>query len=453
MILKIALGNVRRSVQDYSVYFATLCLATCLLYSFTAATDHLLALDLSAEARDALAKAGDIMQAFSVFVVVVFAFLVAYANRFIVRRRKREFGLYGLLGMRAGTVSLILTAESGVASALSLAAGISAGIALSPAFGLVTAFVFGAPWKLAWSASASAAAWTAACFVAVAVLASLIAMLDVARRPLVELLTADKRPERMRLATTGGAIAQAVFAVVLLGCVWASCVAAPMHFIVFILPMGVAATAGTCLLFRVAATHAQRRSGAARKRNLVGLRLFVTRQVSAKVESSSAAVACVCVLIAAAICMICAGLAFSVGIRAEGAAIESASALAPIGFVGIFYGMSFLVAAAAVLALQQLTETADNKRAYATLSQLGADERMMRGAVRQQVARYFAAPIAMALVHCAFGLPLVAFLAWGIGSASFTTIAGTTVGATLILLALYGLITCRACARVVIPRT
>lgn len=32
------------------------------------------------------------------FVVVVFAFLMGYANRFLVRRRKREFGLYALLG-------------------------------------------------------------------------------------------------------------------------------------------------------------------------------------------------------------------------------------------------------------------------------------------------------------------------------------------------------------------
>ena len=36
MYIKLALGNVRRSLRDYSVYFATLALAACLLYSFSA---------------------------------------------------------------------------------------------------------------------------------------------------------------------------------------------------------------------------------------------------------------------------------------------------------------------------------------------------------------------------------------------------------------------------------
>ena len=44
MYLKLAYRNVRRSVRDYSVYFATLAFAACLLYSFTASTEYLLEL-------------------------------------------------------------------------------------------------------------------------------------------------------------------------------------------------------------------------------------------------------------------------------------------------------------------------------------------------------------------------------------------------------------------------
>ena len=35
MFVKIAFGNIRRSLSDYSVYFFALALAACLLYSFT----------------------------------------------------------------------------------------------------------------------------------------------------------------------------------------------------------------------------------------------------------------------------------------------------------------------------------------------------------------------------------------------------------------------------------
>ena len=105
MYLKLAWGNVRRSVRDYSVYFATLALAACLLYSFIASGDYLLALDLTAEQRSVYGRIGSVLEAFSIFVVIVFIFLVAYANRFIVRRRKREFGLYALVGMGAGSIA------------------------------------------------------------------------------------------------------------------------------------------------------------------------------------------------------------------------------------------------------------------------------------------------------------------------------------------------------------
>ncbi len=90
LYLKLALGNVRRGARDYSVYFATLGFAACLLYSFVASTDHLRVMGLSPEQLGVLGSAGDILQAFSVFTVLVFLFLVRYANRFLLRRRKRD---------------------------------------------------------------------------------------------------------------------------------------------------------------------------------------------------------------------------------------------------------------------------------------------------------------------------------------------------------------------------
>lgn len=74
--LKLAIGNVRRSARDYSVYLATLGFAACLLYSFVASTDHLRAMGLSPEQMGVLGSAGDVLQAFSVFTVLVFLFLV-----------------------------------------------------------------------------------------------------------------------------------------------------------------------------------------------------------------------------------------------------------------------------------------------------------------------------------------------------------------------------------------
>ena len=452
LFARLALGNVSRCARDYSVYLATLVFATCLLYSFNASGDYLLAMPLNAEQLAVIQKARDVTGAFSTFVVLVFAVLVAYASRFIVRRRAREFGTYGLLGMRAPLLAGILVTEGLVVGALALVSGVALGAAISPAFGAVAAFVFGVPWELAWSFSPSAALDACAWFAVIEGVAVALSALDVLRRPLVELLERDRAPERLLLTGRGVTRAQAALAVVLLAVVWGSCLVQPGLFVLAILPMGWAAYVATSLVFRLVASRVP---GRARRgpRYWEGLRAFVLRQLEGHVSTSCQALSCTCVLMACAVCMICAGLAFSVGQRASGAVDPAALAeasLAPIGYVGIFYGESFLLAAAAVLALQQLSQAADARRAYRVLSELGAGHRALRAAIRAQVGAAFALPAAMAVAHDAVGLVLVRQLARGVPEEVFAAIAALSLGGTLVLLGLYYLLCVRECTRMLL---
>lgn len=453
LYLKLALGNVRRGARDYSVYFATLGFAACLLYSFVASTDHLRAMGLSPEQLGVLGSAGDILQAFSVFTVLVFLFLVRYANRFLLRRRKREFALYELCGMGRGAVSVVLVAETVLVGAGALACGLAAGAALSPAFGAVAAFVFDAPWRLAFSFSPDSAAWTAGCFAVVFAVNAVDGARDIARRPLIELMSAERAPERMRL---GGRVVrggQAVLAAVLLAVVWGSCVFQPVYFIAFIIPMGFAACFATSLVARLGVAAWGERARERSERYWDGLTGFTVRQVEARVSSTSMALACVCVLVAVAVCMMVAGFVFSIGLRTpEMVSAGIAASMAPIGYIGIFYGAVFLLSAVAVLALQQLSGAVDARRAYGVLGQLGCDRALMRASVRRQLALYFAAPLAGALVHDVFGLFLVAFLAFALGAEGLFAIVAGVLAFTVGLMATYGAITARAVERVVLPR-
>ena len=83
-----------------------------------------------------------IMGYVSVFVAVVFGLLVVYANRFLMKRRKQELGLYLLLGMERGSVSRILLAETFLIGLFALAAGLAAGVFLSQMVSVVTARLF-----------------------------------------------------------------------------------------------------------------------------------------------------------------------------------------------------------------------------------------------------------------------------------------------------------------------
>ena len=246
--------------------------------------------------------------------------------------------------------------------------------------------------------------------------------------------------------------AQAALSAGLLAVVWGTCVLQPGLFVLAILPMGWAAYVATSLVFRLVATGVPGRVRRGR-RYWEGLRAFTLRQVEGHVSTGCQALSCTCVLVACAVCMICAGLLFSVGQRAAGLADPGAlseASLAPIGYVGIFYGEAFLVAAAAVLSLQQVSQAADGRRAYATLMALGTDAREARGAVRAQVGVAFVLPAALAVVHDCFGLLLVRQLAGGVPDEVFLAIAVCSVVGTLGLLALYYLLCVRECSRVLL---
>lgn len=239
---------------------------------------------------------------------------------------------------------------------------------------------------------------------------------------------------------------------VLLAVVWGSCLVQPGLFVLAILPMGWAAYVATSLVFRLVAS---RIPGVLRRGDHYweGLRAFTLRQLEGHVSTSCQALSCTCVLMACAVCMICAGLAFSVGQRTSGAVDAAALAeasLAPIGYVGFFYGESFLLAAAAVLALQQLSQAADGRRAYRALSDLGAEPRELRAAIRAQVGAAFALPAAMAIAYDAVGLVLVSQLARSVPEEVFGAIAAISLGGTLALLGLYYLLCVRECARVLL---
>ena len=70
--------------------------------------------------------------------------------------------------------------------------------------------------------------------------------------------------------------------------------------------------------------------------------------------------------------------------------------------MGIYLGIIFLVTAGAVLALQQLTQSAENEKRYALLSKMGAGEKLMRKSLMTQMKVYFGLPFSLAALNAAF---------------------------------------------------
>ena len=73
-------------------------------------------------------------------------------------------------------------------------------------------------------------------------------------------------------------------------------------------------------------------------------------------------------------------------------------------YMGLYLGLVFLLTAAAVLALQQLSQAADNAQRYELLSKLGAPKSMRRSALIRQVALAFLLPLALGVIHAFVGM-------------------------------------------------
>ena len=116
-------------------------------------------------------------------------------------------------------------------------------------------------------------------------------------------------------------------------------------------------------------------------------------------------------------------------------------------FLGLYLGFTFLLAAAAVLALQQLSQGADNAGRYAVLRRLGAEEKLAARSATQQVALAFLLPLGLAVVHSAVGMKAANDL---ISAAGKVDSVQSSAAAALVLLAVYGgyfLATALACRR------
>ena len=89
MFSKLALKNTVRSVRDYAVYFLTMTLGVCLFYMFNSMNDQQAMIQLTSSQKENVQQLTEILGYVSVLVAIILGFLILYANRFLIRRRKK----------------------------------------------------------------------------------------------------------------------------------------------------------------------------------------------------------------------------------------------------------------------------------------------------------------------------------------------------------------------------
>lgn len=210
MLCKLAWGNVRRAGRDYLVYLLTLTLGVTVFYAFNTIS---MQVDIAGIDEEGLAQVmGSMLGDLTYFLAGVMAFLMVYANNFIMKRRKKEFGLYQVLGMGRGRVATIMALETVIVSVVAFVAGIVLGMGLSQLMTFFTASLFKTQIaNFHFFFSMHAFNLTLACMLVMFVLTLLLNLRAVRRTKLIELMGAERRNESIK--TRNPWIAIAIFAV------------------------------------------------------------------------------------------------------------------------------------------------------------------------------------------------------------------------------------------------
>ena len=314
MLPKIALGNVRKSLRDFSVFFITLVFGVCAFYAFASINDQTAVINLAEQQSEAVSAVMRMLSSVSVFVAVILGFLVVYANRFLVRRRKREFGIYLTLGMGRAQVAAIMVMETLAVGVAALVVGLVLGVLLSQVMMYVTANLFEATIPgFAFVFSPGAALSTLACYAAIFALSLLLNVREVSRYRLIDLINADKVSEKVKARSLPVCVVLFLVSLVLMGVAYRTLLENGVMSDKFGQATALVSVGTALFFFSVSGfllRFLQGRPGV----YLRGLNAFTLRQLNSRVNTAWVSITLVCAMLFVAICGVCTGFSVSRGI-------------------------------------------------------------------------------------------------------------------------------------------
>lgn len=200
MYSKIALNSVKKSFKDYTIYFLTLTFAVCIFYSFNSIESQKAMLDLTVNQKAYMKLFSSVISIASVFVSFILGALIIYANNFLIKKRKKEMGIYITLGMPKRKVSNILLLETVLIGIISLGIGLILGVVLSQGLSILTAKLFmGSMTSYQFAFSIDAVLKTILYFGIIFLLVMIFNTVIISKYKLIDLLNASKKNEKIKM--------------------------------------------------------------------------------------------------------------------------------------------------------------------------------------------------------------------------------------------------------------
>ncbi|NMD68948.1 ABC transporter permease [Bacillus sp. DNRA2] len=190
-LFQLAMKNIKGNFSNYLVYFTSLVFSIVIYYTFVS-------LQYSEKIQDSILISDSMKFMFmaSSFVLILFvALFILYSNSFFMRKRKREVGLYSMLGLRKKTIGQMLFFENVMMGLIALVIGILLGTLLSKLFAMILVKLMGASAEVDFGISLMAIGQTVLVFMILILFTSIQGYRMIYRYKLIELFQAEKKGE------------------------------------------------------------------------------------------------------------------------------------------------------------------------------------------------------------------------------------------------------------------
>ena len=121
--ISMAFKNLRKNFSFYALYILSVSLVITVYFAFTSFSMNNVMLEkISGDGR-----VESMCKAISVFLIAFVIFYMSYSNRFFLRRRTKELGIYALLGYRKESILSLLISENIIIGIFALVMGLVSG--------------------------------------------------------------------------------------------------------------------------------------------------------------------------------------------------------------------------------------------------------------------------------------------------------------------------------------
>lgn len=301
MLTKLAFKNIGKSLRDYAIYFLTLVLGVSIFYMFNSIYAQQELMEITKVPVLETPPIVAMLSVISVFVAVILGFLIVYANNFFIKRRKKELGVYMILGMEKSKISIVLILETVLIAIVALAVGLLLGILGSQFMSIFTANLFEADLtKYKFIFSFDAAVKSVEYFAIIFLIVILFNAVVLHKAKLIDLLYGEKKNETPKIKSTLVSVILFVVSVAMLAVAYIvilqyDATTNPNENYIKI-PVVLGAV-GTFLLFFSLSGIFMKLLKSKKKFYYKGLNMFVIKQLNSKINTNFISMSIVCLVL------------------------------------------------------------------------------------------------------------------------------------------------------------